>query len=84
MNKSELKKITNQLKPQFFIGKSGITQEFITTIKDYLDKHHIVKIKSNTATNSGELKTQIEELKQRLNCTSLDIKGFTFCLFKDD
>lgn len=84
MNVNELKKKTNQIKPEFHIGKSGITKEFVTTVKLYLEKYHIVKIKSNTATSKSELKQQIEELEQRIDAQSLDIKGYTFCLFKDD
>ena len=79
---TELKKITATLKPQFFIGKNGITQKFITQIKEYLHKYELVKIKSHTALNSDELLTQIQELEQRLNIKSLDKKGFTFCLYK--
>lgn len=81
MDTKALKKITAQLKPQFFIGKAGITTEFITQIKEYLLKYELVKIKSHTAVNADDLKTQIEELNQRLNTQSLDIKGFTFCLY---
>lgn len=80
----ELKKISGQLKPQFFIGKNGITNEVITTIKDYLNKYGIVKIKSHTAVNNDELKTQIEEITQRVNCKSFDVKGYTFTLYLED
>ena len=81
---NELKKVSAQLKPQFFIGKNGITQEFITEIKNYLQKYELVKIKSHTATNSQDLKTQMEELEQRLNAEGFDVKGYTFCLHKEN
>lgn len=79
----ELKKISATLKPQFFIGKNGISQEFIRQLKDYLNKFGIVKVKSHTAVNSDGLKTQKEELEQRLNAQGFDIKGHTFCLYKE-
>ena len=79
----ELRKTSGKLKPRFFIGKNGISQEFITQIKDYLSKFSIVKIKSHTAVNSQDLKTQKEELEQRLNAKGFDVKGHTFCLFKE-
>lgn len=80
----ELKKISATLKPQFFIGKNGISQEFINQVKDYLQKYEVVKIKSHTAVNSQDLKTQMQEIEQRLNVHGFDVKGHTFCLYSDN
>ncbi|MFP4402369.1 MAG: YhbY family RNA-binding protein [Candidatus Nanoarchaeia archaeon] len=79
----ELKKASEILKPQFFIGKNGITSQFIQELKTYFEKYELVKIKSHTATNSDSLTLQAQEIANRLNCQIITKKGFVFTLYKE-
>jgi len=80
----QLKKSSNELKSIFSIGKSGITDTFIETIKNYLDANSIVKIKSNTATSRDELKKEAEIISKKTGSIIIDIKGFTFTIYSND
>ena len=42
--KSFLRSKANHLKPVFQIGKDGITEEFLTDVLAYLNKHELMKI----------------------------------------
>lgn len=78
----ELKQMSETLKPQFFIGKNGITPEFLQEIKTYLQKYELVKVKSHSATNSNSLALQAQEIASRINCSIITKKGFVFTLYK--
>lgn len=82
-DKKELKKVSETLKPQFFIGKAGITPEFIQELKTYFEKYELAKIKSHSAANTESLTLQAEELAQRINAQIITKKGFVFTLYKE-
>ena len=78
----ELKKLSNELKPLFIIGKGNIKENLIISIQDYLNSHELVKIKVLTANNKDELKTIVNEVSSKLSAIVIDIRGYTFTLFK--
>lgn len=82
-DKKELRRASETLKPQFFIGKNGITPQFIQELKTYFEKYELAKIKSHTATNSDSLTKQAEELAIRINAQIVTKKGFVFTLYKE-
>lgn len=81
--KKELKKIANNLKPQFNIGKLGITNNFIESIDDYLEAHNIVKIKMMNIESKDKIKEIAKDFANKLDSEIIDEKGFTFVLFRD-
>ena len=79
----ELKKIAATLKPEFNLGKSGITEKFIETVDKYLEAHGIVKIKALIAEDKSSLEYLANEIAKETNSTILDKRGFTFVVYRD-
>lgn len=79
----QLKKIGNELKPQFNIGKSGITETLLDTIDKYIEAHEIVKIKVLSAVNKEQVAKLATEIADELDVEILEKKGFTFILYKN-
>ena len=79
----EIKRIANEIKPQFNIGKNGITDTFIETIDKYLDAHHIVKIKSMIAKDKSEINETARIISNKTDSEILSKKGFTFVLYRE-
>jgi len=79
----ELKKVSNALKPQFHLGKAGITDTFLKTIDDYLTAHNIVKIKVTIAENKDESDKLADLLAEKVFAQIIEKKGFTFTLHRD-
>lgn len=77
-----LKRMANELKPQFNLGKNGITKTFIETVDKYLKAHEIVKIKSTVAESKDALKYYAEEVAKETNSEIVEIKGYTFVLYR--
>lgn len=78
----ELKKVANELKPQFNLGKNGLTDTFIETVDKFLEAHGIVKIKVLAAEDKEGVKVIAEELAEALDADIIDKKGFTFVLYR--
>ena len=77
-----LKKMASELRPQFNLGKSGITDTFIQTIDEYLGAHKIVKIKSSLAEDKDMLVNLAKEVADKTEAEIIDKRGFTFTLFR--
>jgi len=78
----ELKKISNGLKPQFNLGKSGLSETFVKTVEDYLVAHTIVKIKVSVAENKTASNVFADLLSKELDATIIEKKGFTFTIYR--
>ncbi len=87
INKKELKEIkkhANMLKPEFIIGKNGVTSAFVKQVSDYLDAHNIVKIKCLSAENKDAVKVVAADLQGKIEGSVIvDMKGFTFVLYRE-
>lgn len=81
-NIKELKKEANSLKYQFNLGKNGINKTFIDSISKYLEAHEIVKIKSSLAEDKESLKYYAEEVARETESEIVEVKGYTFTLYK--
>lgn len=79
----EVKRVANELKPQFNIGKSGLTETFIETVEKYLDAHQIVKIKALNAVDKTQVSDMAQELAKKIDAELIDKKGFTFVLYRE-
>ena len=84
MDKKELARIANELKPQFNIGKDGIKPGTIETIDNYLEAHKVVKIKSLQVYDKRSLSDQAEEIAKMTEANVAAIKGFTFVLYREE
>ena len=82
-NLKNLKRIANSLKPQFNVGKSGVTEAFSDTVNSYLEAHKIVKIKVLSATDKAMVSDIANNLIQETDAELIDKKGFTFVLYRD-
>ncbi len=81
-DEKNLKKVANDLKPQFNLGKNGLTDTFIETVDKFLEAHGIVKIKVLGAEDKEGVKVIAEELAEALTADVIDKKGFTFVLYR--
>lgn len=82
IKKDQLKKLSNEIKPQFNLGKLGITSTFIETIDKYLEAHNIVKIKCSIAEDKSSVKYYANEISKETESTIIDKKGFTFTVYR--
>lgn len=78
----EIKKTANEIKPMFNLGKAGLTDTFIDLIDKYLDAHSIVKVKALVAEDKSKVKFYAEQISKKLEADIVDLKGFTFTLFR--
>jgi RNA-binding protein len=78
----ELKKQANTLKPEFNLGKNGITTSFVDTIDKYLEVHNIVKIKVLIAIDKDGVKYYADEISKTTESEIIDRKGFTFTIYR--
>lgn len=78
----QLKKISNELKAQFNLGKAGITNSFIKMVDEYLEAHNVVKIKASIAQDKNALSFYADEIAKETLSEIVEKKGYTFTLFR--
>jgi RNA-binding protein YhbY len=83
MELKELKKIASELKAQFNLGKNGITDSFIDTVRKYAEAHTIVKVKCTLAEDKDSLKYYANEVAKLTELVLVETRGFTFTLAKN-
>lgn len=79
----ELKAQASQLKPMFQLGKNGMTQAFLDSVDDYLTKNKMVKIKAFIVEDREGLTYYANEVAKELDAEIVELKGFTFALYRD-
>lgn len=78
----EIKAMSNSLKPQFNIGKGGVTESVIENIAKYLEAHSIVKVKVLAPLNKEQVSEIAENLVKAIPETFIvEKKGFTFTVY---
>lgn len=79
--RSKLKSIANGLSAVFSIGKSGITENVIKAIDDYLDANEIIKV---SIQEGAELEPKLicNELAEKLNAEFVQAIGRKFVLYR--
>lgn len=80
----ELKAASNGIKPEFVIGKNGISPGLIEGLDKYMEAHGLVKVKCRIATNKDELQYYIDKVIEGNDFILIDVKGYTFTLFKEN
>ncbi len=71
---------------QFIVGKGGLTENLLLTIKKKLNKEKIIKIKIlKTALDSKDIgrKEFAELIAQQLGANLIEIRGYTIILQKE-
>ena len=76
--------MANGIKPEFNLGKQGITDNFIDSLNKYLKVHNLVKIKCLIATDKDNLKYFADEVTKQAEAELIEMKGFTFTIYKKE
>ena len=67
--------------PHCILGKSGITNEFISHVAKFLKRYRVIKIKAlKTAVSKSNIKDIANKISQLTNSNLLDIRGRIFIL----
>jgi RNA-binding protein len=79
--RSELKKIAQELRPTVMIGKEDITPSVISAIDDYLNAHEIVKVQIQEG-SLMEPKEAANEIAEELGAEFVQAIGRRFVLYR--
>jgi RNA-binding protein len=79
--RSELKKLAQELKPTVMIGKEDITPSVIAAIDDYLNAHEIVKVQIQEG-SLMEPKEAANEIAEELGAEFVQAIGRRFVLYR--
>lgn len=79
----KLRSLSKTLKPRIIIGKNGVNDEVIKSIKKYIKEDDIIKIKILKTYIEGKDKKQFaNDLAIKCNAQIIDLVGFTIVLGK--
>jgi RNA-binding protein len=77
--RKHLRSLAHPLKPMVQIGKAGITDELVRTVKRALEDHELIKV---SMTKPKDKKGMSTELAQRCGAHLCGLLGHTIILFK--
>ena len=79
--RSELKKLAQEIKPTVMIGKEDITQNVISAIDDYLSAHELVKVQIQEG-SLMEPKEAANAIAEELGAEFVQAIGRRFVLYR--
>ena len=79
--RSELKKLAQEIKPTVMIGKEDITPSVIAAIDDYLSAHELVKVQIQEG-SMMEPKEAANEIAEELGAEFVHAIGRRFVLYR--
>lgn len=79
--RSQLKKLAQDLKPTVMIGKEDITPAIISAIDDYLNAHELVKVQIQEG-SLMEPKEAANEIAEELGAEFVQAIGRRFVLYR--
>ena len=79
--RSELKKLAQEIKPTVMIGKEDITPSVISAIDDYLNAHELVKVQIQEG-SLMEHKEAANEIAEELGAEFVQAIGRRFVLYR--
>ena len=79
--RSELKRLAQEIKPTVMIGKEDITPSVIAAIDDYLSAHELVKVQIQEG-SLMEPKEAANEIAQELGADFVQAIGRRFVLYR--
>ena len=77
--KSYLRALAHELKPVFQIGKEGINDNMLTDIRNYLNKHELMKI--SVVQNCNDELDELAEALEECGFEVIQIIGKTIVLY---
>ena len=79
--RSELKRLAQEIRPTVMIGKEDITPSVIAAIDDYLSAHELVKVKIQEG-SMMEPKEAANEIAEELGAEFVQAIGRRFVLYR--
>lgn len=79
--RSELKKLAQELKPTVMIGKEDITPSVMAAIDDYLNAHELIKVQIQEG-SLVEPKEAANEIAEELGAEFVQAIGRRFVLYR--
>ena len=79
--RSELKKMAQEIKPTVMIGKEELTEAVIKSIDDYLAKHELIKVQIQDGAILDPKETA-NEVAQQLGAEFVQAIGRKFVLYR--
>jgi RNA-binding protein len=79
--RSELKKMAQEIKPAVMIGKEEITPSVIAAIDDYLEAHELVKVQRQDGAMLDPKETA-NEIAEELGAEFVQAIGHRFVLYR--
>ena len=79
--RSELKRLAQEIKPTVMIGKEDITPSVIAAIDDYLSAHELVKVQIQEG-SMMEPKEAANEIAEKLGAEFVQAIGRRFVLYR--
>lgn len=78
--RSYLRGLANTLKPDVFIGKSGLTDSVVAAINDALDANELIKVRFLEF--KEEKKDLAMQIQERCRCFCVGITGFVAIFYR--
>ena len=78
--RAKLRSLAHHIKPCVFIGKSGLTDGVVQSIKEYLDKDELIKVKFNSY--KKDKNDLIEKSLKTLSAYIIGSIGHTIIIYK--
>jgi len=81
--KRRIKRSLSAEKPTIWVGKSGVSPEFLKEVGKQLDKKEMVKVKIlKSAMEEGEAKSIAVSAAEQVGASLVEVRGHTFMLFR--
>ncbi|MCD6229276.1 MAG: YhbY family RNA-binding protein [Candidatus Diapherotrites archaeon] len=80
-SKKPMKSKAMHLEPALFVGKSGVTDNFVSEVKTQFEKNKLIKIKIQKSIKDKKEEI-IDEVLKGTNSELIETKGNTFVIFK--
>lgn len=80
-SKKPMKSKAMRLEPALFVGKSGVTDNFVSEVKTQFEKNKLIKIKIQKSIKDKKEEI-IDEVLKGTNSELIETKGNTFVIFK--
>jgi len=69
--------------PTIWVGKGGVSQDFLKEVGKQLDKREMVKVRIlKSALEEGEAKSIAMSAAEQLGASLVEVRGHTFMLFR--
>jgi RNA-binding protein len=81
--RTQLRKIGHPMRPLMRVGKSGVSDGFVTELVRSLTAHQLVKV-SMESSQKEEARAQAEDLAARAECDLVDLVGSSALFYREN